>query len=141
MQIPTKEIRDGSHNGKVYFICHYNRPDMHKKSLRSVPPTKCLVTSNEELPDNKRVYYSESHFVPYTNAGKLSKKVISPVDNTGYRSHVGNELFVFDNYEECSDEWNSQINKHLLVIDDIIANVKQQWIIEKQNLQNKLITK
>ena len=139
MQIQTKEVREGLHTGKTVWICHYNRPDMHKKALRNVPPTKCLIKSTDELPNNKTIYYSQAYFTPYNKTGKLSTKIISPVDNTGFRTRCGNELYVFDNEEDCNAEWNTQVNNHAKRIDKIILTIEQQWKNEKELLINKLL--
>ena len=134
MQITTKEVRDGLHDNQVVWICHYNRPDMHKKPLRNVSPTRCLVRPNSELRTNKKVYYSASHFAPLKADSTTYAKVISPVDNTGYRMHCGNELYVFDTEIECVAEWQKQIDEHVKVIDAIILNVKDAWQQEKDDL-------
>ena len=105
MQISTTEVRDGKHNDRTVWICHYNQPDLSKKPLRNISPTKCLIVSNDELPKNKTVYYSHSHFRPLNAKGKPLSRIISPVDNTGFRTRCGNELFVFDNEHECIEEW------------------------------------
>jgi len=134
MQIPTKEIRDGNRIGELVWICHYNRPDMHKKALRNVAPIQCLVKSIEDLPKHKTVYYSSTYFAPLNKKGGPSAKIISPVDNTGYRSLCGNELFVFDNEAECVAEWNKQLADHQAVLDTLIENAAQHWINERQKL-------
>ncbi len=109
----TKEIREGKHNGKTVWICHYHRPYLGDKPLRCVPPTKVLVRSNSELPKNKNIYYSQSHFVVLNKKGLPLKKILSPVDNTGYRSRSGTPLFTFDNERDCEISWNEQIDEHL----------------------------
>ena len=96
MKILTSDVRDGKHDGDIVWICHYNQPDLNKKPLRNVKPTRCIVCSNDEPPKNKTVYYSNSHFKTLSKHGAKLSQVISPVDNTGYRCHIGNELFVFD---------------------------------------------
>lgn len=132
--IPTSEVRDGKHNGKTVWICHYNRPDLEKKALRNIPPTKVLICSNDELPKNKTVYYSVSHFRPIGKTGKPGSKVISPVDNTGYRMRSGNELFVFESEEECKASWNYQLQTHIERLDDLIENAANRWRKEKATL-------
>jgi len=138
MQIETKVIRGGGHIGDTVWICHYNRPDLQKKALRNIPPTKAVVTDNCVLPANKTVYYSETHFVPLNKAGKPLKKVISPVDNTGFRSRLGNELFVFTTEDECKAKWNSQLRECCGRIDDEIANAAQGWIDQKVDLTKRM---
>jgi len=138
VRIETKQVRIGQLDGKIVWICHYNRPDMHKKALRNLPPTKVIIRSNDELPKNKTVYYSASHFSPLSKKGLPLAKVISPVDNTGYRSRAGNELHVFDNEEECNDAWNTQLSAHMEDLDSLIENASLYWREEKQILAKAL---
>ena len=105
----TKEVQSGNLNGKEVWICHYNQPDLNKKPLRNIPPTKCLVVCNDELPKNKTVYYSKSHYRPIGKNGKPTSRIISPVDNTGYRSHQGNPLNTFESESECINKWNEEL--------------------------------
>lgn len=130
----TTDIRNGAKIGEVVWICHYNRPDLNKKALRNVPPTKVMVMSNDTLPKNKTVYYSITHFAPLNNKDEPTKKVISPVDNTGYRQRAGNELFTFDNEIDCRAEWSRQISEHCKRIDVKIENAAKYWIDEKAKL-------
>lgn len=111
MKLINQEVRDGVFTGDTVWICHYLRPDVDKKALRNVPPTKVLIRSNSELPKNKKVYYSTVHFSPFGKSGNVQAKVISPVDNTGYRTNIGNELFIFTEESECVDEWNKQVSE------------------------------
>ena len=108
MELVTKEIREGKHLGEIVWITHYSQPDLDKKALRNVPPTKCLIQPEETA--GKKVYYSETYFAPIGKNGEPTKRVISPVDNTGYRSHCGNELFVFTTEAEANEQWNEQVN-------------------------------
>ena len=108
--LKTREVQEGKRNGDTVWVCHYNQPNLDKKPLRNIPPTKCMVVCNSELRKNKRVYYSESHFRPIGKNGKVTAKVISPVDNTGYRSLQGNPLSTFSNREDCECEWNDMLS-------------------------------
>ena len=139
MQIETKKIMEGNCDGQVVWICHYNRPDMQKKALRNVPPTKVIIRSIEELPANKRVYYSESYFSPLSKSGKPLSKIISPVDNTGYRSLCGNTLYVFDDEKECVAMWNTQLANHIATLDNLIANAAKHWQNEKDELVKVIV--
>lgn len=105
----TKEVQQGKMDGKTVWICHYNQPDLNKKPLRNIPPTKCLVVCNDELPKNKTVYYSKSHFRPIGKSGNATSKVISPVDNTGYRMSEGNPLNTFERERDCIKKWNEEL--------------------------------
>lgn len=136
--IETKSMRNGEIDGKIVWICHYNRPDLSKKPLRNIPPTRVLVCSNSELPKNKRVYYSESHFRPINKDGKPTSRIISPVDNTGYRMYCGNELFVFENESDCIKCWNDQLKSHIELIQHKIDNAKSYWEGQKEELESNL---
>jgi hypothetical protein len=138
MKIDTQEIMNGSRNGEIVWICHYHRPDMHKKPLRNIPPTKVIVRCNDELPKNKTVYYSKSHFSPLSKTGSPLAKVISPVDNTGFRSRSGTPLFVFDNEGDCHASWNTQMLTYVGKIEKIIASCADEWKEEKRKLINMM---
>jgi len=142
MQIKTELIREdgcGDFIGKEVWICHYNQPDMNNKPIRSVPPTKVIIRSTDDLPKNKKVYYSHNYFSPIGKNGKPLSKVISPVDNTGYRMRCGNELFVFDNEFDCTVEWNKQLRFHAEKLDPIIEIAKQALVNQKKNIIDKMI--
>ena len=135
MKIETKEVRDGKHTGKEVWICHYLRPDLDKKALRNVPPTKALIKSNDELPKNKTVYYSEDHFSPINKIGKVLAKVISPVDNTGYRMRAGNELHVFTKENECIVAWNDQVERVCFELETKELMAAKSWRLQKEALR------
>jgi hypothetical protein len=118
MEIDISNIRNGSMNGEIVFICDYRRPDLDKKAIRNVPPTKVMIRSNSET--KKRIYYSESHFVTLKKDGSPSSKVIPLFDNTGFRSYTGEPLKVFDNEAECIAQWN-----------DDLKVVEQKWAQRK----------
>lgn len=109
----------------------YRKPNIHEKPIRLVEPQKVLVRSNTETKD--RVYYSESHFVILNKNSELTKKIIKPFDNTGYRSYTGVALNVFDNEQECIKFFHKQI--------DEINNVAEVWIIEQLKIKSDLIDK
>ena len=124
MRIETEKVRAGLLDGETVYVCHYLHPEISNKPLRNLPPTKVLVRCNDEI--SKNIYYSESHFVAFNKNGTLSKKVFSPVDNTGYRSRHGNEVHVFDNYGECAESWNTQIEACLPQFDEEIRLIEQR---------------
>lgn len=134
MEIDIKDIQDGAYDGETVWICHYHRPDLDKKPLRNVPPTKVIVCNNDTLPDNKYVYYSRSHFRPVNAKGNMTAKILSPVDNTGYRSRQGTPLHAFDNEQECIDAWNIQIDDHADRLDERIETAADYWKAEKEKL-------
>ena len=131
MKIETREVMNGLRDGEQVWICHYLRPDLDKKPLRNVPPTLVQVVNNSSLPKNKRVYYSASHFLPVAKNGSLKSTVISPVDNTGYRSMSGNPLNVFDSEQECIECWNEELSEVMRRLDDMIANSQAAWQHQK----------
>tara|TARA_R110000851_G_scaffold104432_1_gene222143 strand:- start:42 stop:461 length:420 start_codon:yes stop_codon:yes gene_type:complete len=134
MRIETKSVRDGKYLGKNVWICHYHRPDMQKKPLRNIPPTKVLIRSIDDLPKGKKVYYSEVFFSPLNKKGEPLAKVISPVDNTGYRGYCGNELYIFNNEKECNEHWNNQLNNYFVKLDELIFTASDDWRKQKEEL-------
>ena len=135
MEINVRELRTtGKYIGETIWICDYNRPDLDKKPLRKVPPIKVKVFGNRDLPSNKTVYYSEVHFRPFNKKGENTSKIMSPVDNTGFRSNPGNELHAFDNEEECNQRWNELLEEHIERIERKILTIKQEWEADRDNL-------
>lgn len=136
MQIEAQSIMNGNCVGNTVWICHYLRPDLGKKPLRNLPPTKVIVCSNDELPSNKTIYYSKNHFRPFLKSGEpSSSKFISPVDNTGFRQRSGNTLFVFNNENECDVEWNKQIDEVCDRLTVLIDNQTGVLLLERDRLQ------
>lgn len=136
MQIQTVDIRNGLHLGETVYVCDYNQPDLNKKALRNVPPTKCIVRSVDDT--KSRVYYSKNYFAPVGKSGNILSRVISPVDATGFRTHPGNELYVFTTEEECVDQWNTLITEHCRRIQFEIDTTQTYWINRKTELVDKL---
>ena len=134
--LDVTKIREGKFNGVKIWICHYNRPDLYKKPLRNVPPTEVIVRPLSELPKNKRVYYSEVFFSPLKKSGEVSSKIISPVDNTGFRSACGNELLAFDNEKDCIHSWNIQLNGVILRINEKAAAATNSWVMQAEKLDD-----
>jgi hypothetical protein len=135
MQILTEDIRNGLHVGKMVWICHYHRPDLDKKPLRCIPPTYVKIRRNDET--DKKIYYSKNHFVKLRKDGTPSATIYSPVDNTGYRSRSGSELFVFESEDECIVEWNKQIDECASRIDSVIKTIEESWKRQKVELISK----
>jgi len=94
--------------GQIVWICDYRYNDIFKKPIRSIKPTRVITVDNDDLPESKTVYYSETHFRPLNDKGKQSSKIICPCDNTGYRMHSGGCVNIFDNENECVECFNSQ---------------------------------
>ncbi len=139
MKIDIKEISHGSSwNGKMVWICDYRRPDLDKKPIRHVEPTQVLVRSNTELPDNKRIYYSENHFVKLNAKGLPTSNIIPVFDNTGYRSNSGVPLMAFDNEEECNAAYCEQSDQIIKELDKKIETIVNQLQNEKISvIENK----
>jgi len=128
MIINTKKIENGELDNKVVFICdirHNGNP--FEKFIRNIEPTEVMIMSNNTLPKNKRIYYSESHFVKLKKDKTPSKTVIGLFDNTGYRSYSGVALNVFDNMDECKKIYNNQKKK-----------IAEDMEIEIENLTEKM---
>lgn len=130
MKILTEDMRNGKYNGLIVWVTVYNRPDLHKKPLRCIYPTKCLICSNDKLPENHKIYYSDSHFVKLGKNDKPTKNIINPVDNTGYRYRIGNELHIFTDQNECYDFWNSLLDEYINKLEEY--KVYQTEIIENE---------
>lgn len=62
MKLNTSDIRNGKHVGEKVWICHYLRPNLDKKPLRNIKPTYVIIRDNDELPKNKKIYYSITFF-------------------------------------------------------------------------------
>jgi hypothetical protein len=129
MKIETKKIREGSMIGEKVWICDYRRPDLNKKPIRNIAPTLCVICSNSDLPKNKTIYYSKTHFKPISTKGAVLNRVISPVDNTGFRLFHGVELNVFDNEDECKKYFFAQCMEVAERLQNLIDNnpLKQQF--------------
>jgi hypothetical protein len=110
------------------------RPDLNKKPLRNISPTYVIVRPVSELPKGKRIYYSETFFSPINKNGTISTQIISAVDNTGFRSYCGNELFIFDNEQECIEEWNRQLSECQERINIKMSNILNDLRVEFNNL-------
>jgi hypothetical protein len=131
MKLKTELIREGRRVGEIVWVCDYRQPDLSIKPIRHVPPTKVAIVSNDDLPKNKTVYYSKTHFVPVNKKGALLKKVISPVDNTGFRSRSGEEINVFENECECINFYRKQC-------DDIIKRLEAKKLVAVQHIQSSI---
>ena len=108
----SKKPLDKFKVGETVYICDYrlNR-DHDARPIRHVKPTKVMIVSNNELPKNKTVYYSEYHFRPFNKNGTLSTRVIAPFDNTGYRSYTGICVNIFKTLDECTKCFVAQCNE------------------------------
>jgi|TARA_R110000851_G_scaffold308532_1_gene467457 hypothetical protein len=128
MKIKLEDLKAGQ---KVY-ICDYRQEDLNKKPIRNVQPMTVQVVSNDDLPKNKTVYYSDVHFRMIKNKGEgVTSRIIPPFDNTGYRSYPGKMLNIFDNYQECADLFKVQI-------DDVIERLEHKKEFALISLQQNI---
>lgn len=134
MKLITQNIRNGAHKGEVVWVTQYNRPDIHKKALRNVPPTQCIIKSIDDC--TKKVYYSTTYFAPLKKDGTATSKVISPVDNTGYRSFCGNEINVFTTEAEANECWNAEIDDVIERMMIYAEEAQRQYIQEADRLSD-----
>ena len=116
--------------GKKVWICDYRlNSNCDAKPIRAVKPTFVELTSNDELPPNKRVYYSPIHFREIKN-NKTTSKIIAPYDNTGYKSFTGVCLNIFENKNDCIEFYKKQLG---------IA--KEQYKNKYNSIKNMIDTK
>jgi len=108
MELNTKELVDGKHNGKIVWICDYRWNDFDIKQTRNIKPTKVLIRSIEET--TKRVYYSYCFFSEIKKDSFVKSSLIKLYDNTGYRSFPGIPLNVFTEEDECLKHYKKQAN-------------------------------
>jgi len=112
--IASGEVNTGD---KVY-ICDYRFNDIDNKAIRHVKPQEVVLCSNFDLPENKKVYYSNHHFKPLNKKGKMLSKIIVPYDNTGYRSYTGVSLNIFLTMEECIEFYTQQCNEIIKMFEE-----------------------
>jgi hypothetical protein len=101
MELLTEDVAKGLHIGEYVWICDYRYLDFAKNPIRHIPPTKCLIRSEEET--SKICYYSDCFFSPVSKKSGLTKKIIHLFDNTGYKSNTGTPLKVFTQEKECRE--------------------------------------
>ena len=106
MELDTKELREGQHNGKEVWICDYRWNDFDIKQTRNIKPTKVLIRSSSEI--KKTVYYSNCFFSEIKKDKVINSSVIKLYDNTGFRSYAGVSLNVFTEEEECREFYKKQ---------------------------------
>lgn len=133
MQIDIKDIVEGQKNGEIVYVCDFRQPDLNKKPIRKVLPTKVLIVSNDET--KEKIYYSHCHFVELKADGTRKAKIIKPYDNTGFRSYPGVPVAVFTEEQECIDFFNKQCDK---VLDEL--NIKKETIVVSINREIEEVT-
>lgn len=136
MKIDAKELTTtvSQHLGSTFWVCDFRIPDLDKKAIRNVKPTKVMLVPVKE---GERVYYSENYFTPV----KGKSTPIKIFDNTGYRSITGTPLNVFTDEAECREFFKNQclaveaaLQKR---IDTVVEALKQQQAdIAKIRIEN-----
>jgi len=125
----SEAIANGQHNGEFVYICdirHSGNP--FDKFVRHVPPQRVFIRSNSEAPANKRIYYSESHFVKLKRNGDPGATIIPLFDNTGYRSSTGTAVQVFLTMQEANDMYQKQRKVIASDMSSIIASQQANLI-------------
>lgn len=114
MQLNINNLSD--YEGQIVYICDFRYKDIFKKPIRHVVPVEVLVHSKQILGLKKTTYYSNFCFVPMKNGNLILTKAVSPFDNTGFRSYEGEPVKIFDNMDECVQEYKKmcEINSALL---------------------------
>lgn len=107
MELNSKEVSEGEHDGKEVWICDYRYSDFNNKPIRHVKPTKVNILNNSET--DKRVNYSHSFF----REGTKKSSVIKLFDNTGYRWYAGVPLKVFTEEAECREYYRNAAKENL----------------------------
>ena len=125
-EINAIDVSKGYLNGEVLWVCDYRQPDLNKKPIRVVKPTKVLVRPMSTTREN--IYYSESYFSPLGKDNKPLKKVIKLYDNTGYMSYPGVPLRVF------TDEYVCKVAFSDMCVD--VIDRSDEWLKEQKSVHN-----
>lgn len=137
--IDIKKVTDGLMNGRTVWICHYNQPDLNKKPLRNLPPTKVIIRPKKEYPKNRSLYYSESFFSPVDDSGRILKKFYSPGDNTGFRYREPNFVSVSDSRLQIEKVWSDQLIEVIARVQIEIDSAALGWTNMQADLRSKIV--
>lgn len=141
MKLDISEVTKNSDNvGKTFWVCDYRKLDFNKKAIRNVKPTKIIVLDQKHFEEvgkkYPRVYYSNFALIPVDSKGKLKySSPVPPYDTTGYRSYAGVSINVFDNYKECVDFYNYQIDNVVNLYKNRISTVVDNLTKEMESIQ------
>lgn len=129
--------------GDKVWICDYRYNDVQEKAIRHVAPQEVAIVSNEDLPKNKTVYYSDIHFRPIGKKGNTLARIIAPYDNTGYRSYTGVSINIFLTKEDCINHYLKQCEeiKELIVFEKERAIEKLNKLLKEVDQEIVKITK
>lgn len=123
--------------GKMVWICDYRaNEDPKKKPIRNIEPTPVVVTDAKET--SKDIYYSPVYFRPVKN-GKVSSKVIAPMDNTGFRCHTGESVNIFYTVEDCVKCYREQVRQAKAVYEEELARITKLFNERIKKLDASLV--
>lgn len=106
MEININEMRHNQMDGEYVWITDFRYNDYSNKPIRHIKPQKVLIRSNTKT--NKKIYYSESHFVGLKRNGEPLKTGVIPFfDNTGFRSFTGTSVKVFTTEREAERKYDN----------------------------------
>lgn len=122
---------------KMVWICDYRaNEDPKKKPIRNIEPTPVVVTDAKET--SKDIYYSPVYFRPVKN-GKVSSKVIAPMDNTGFRCHTGESVNIFYTVEDCVKCYREQVRQAKAVYEEELARITKLFDERIKKLDASLV--
>jgi hypothetical protein len=113
------------------WICDNRYDDYANKPIRHIPPTKVVTVSNNDLPANKKIYYSKYHFRPVTNKGTMGSRIIASFDNTGFGVKTGVSLHIFLTEKECKE-------KYVELCDTALQGLYEHLRLVTKNVQDKI---
>jgi hypothetical protein len=103
--------------GDEVWITDFRHNDINESPIRHIKPTRVVIYDNSSLPKGKTIYYSSFHFREIGKTGKILTKIISPYDNTGYRSRTGDSLHIFLTEDEADKKYAEQCRVVLQQVD------------------------
>lgn len=140
----TDVVSTEKYVGKKLWICDY-RKTIDKKAARNVKPTEVYIAGEKDFEEaelSPKIYYSAVGFATLKKNGTPNlKKLISPFDNTGYRSYAGIGVMVFDNENECIDAYNDQVLVVVSLYENEIKTIISSLATEMQEIKNLTISK
>lgn len=133
-----KEAKEKIKVGEHVYICDYRFNSIDDKPIRHIQPMKVVVCSNDDLPKNKRVYYSDIHFRPVGENDKIQSRIIAPFDNTGYRAYTGVSLNIFYDEKECKEFYRQQCNKNIAEFSKAMVDKVEYYKKKIKEIQNEM---
>lgn len=122
------------------WICDFRYSNYANKPIRHIAPTLARVTSVNELPARKTIYYADHYFHPIGSSGKIGATIIAPYDNTGYHSYPGNSINIFFTETECKNFYKNQCDEAITGLAGYIAITTKTITNDIQKILNKMAT-